>query len=252
MYCIINGFVINRKNFSEYDKIATIYSLQLGKVKVFFKSVNKITSKFISFLEPATEVELQIVKLKNKNYDTTFKFAGGKVLNFNDKLRENFKIYEYTCRILDLVDALTFECGKDENKFFLIKRMFDFLDHNKNIEVVFLAFVFRFIKLCGYMPELNKCVKCKSSLNNKFYFYFDFIDKGIVCSECLKTLALSDLEKLKISLSAIELLKKFYKLNAEEIEKLKVDTEVIDEVSKFIFLYLQNYLHRPLRYEVNF
>ncbi|MFN3550494.1 MAG: DNA repair protein RecO [Endomicrobiia bacterium] len=246
MYNIINGFVINRKNFLEYDKISTIYSLQLGKIKVLFKGVNKITAKFISFLEPATEVELQIVKLKNKNYEPIFKFAGGRAVNFNDKLRENFKIYEYTCKILDIVDALTFEYVKDDNKFFLIKRMFDFLAYSKNIEIVFLAFVWRFIKLCGYMPELNKCVKCKNNFDNKFYF-FNFVDKGIMCNECAKTSESENLEKLRISLSTKELLKKFYRLNAEEIDNLKVAKETVNEISKFIFLYLQSYLHRPLK-----
>lgn len=246
MYNIVNGFILNRTNFSEYDKIVTIYTLQFGKIKVLFKSVNKITAKFISFTEPATEVELQIVQLRNKNYGAIFKFAGGEVINFNVHLRDNFVLYEYTCKILDVVDALTFEFVKDENKFLLIKRVLEFLPFSKNYEIIFLAFVFRFIKLCGYMPELNKCVKCGAKLDNNFYFYiFNFIDKGIICEECGENL--NSLEKIKISSNAIKLLKKFYKLNAEQIDMLEVKTEILKEISRFIFLYLQNFLHRSLK-----
>ncbi|MCS7230645.1 MAG: DNA repair protein RecO [Elusimicrobiota bacterium] len=246
MYNLIDGFILNRKNVLEYDKIATIYTLQLGKIKVLFKGINKITSKSISYTEPATEVELQVVKLKNKNYDTIFKFAGGKIVNFNQQLRKSFRIYEYTCKILDLIDALTLELMKDENKYFLIKRVFEFLPNSKNLELIFLAFAFRFIKLCGYMPELSRCIKCKRVLNSSaYFFFFDFINRGIICKECRNIS--SDLRIIEISLDTIKVIQKFYKLNAEQIDNLNVENKILKEISNFTFIYLQQYLNRGLK-----
>ncbi len=243
MYQIVNGIVLNRTNFLDYDKIIILYTLQLGKIKVLFKSVNKPFAKLIYITEPATEIELQCVKLRSKDYGYVFKAAGGKILSFNNELRKNLSVYIYTCKILDLVDALTLELAKDENKFFLIKRVFQVLPSSKNIHLVYLAFVYRFIKLCGYMPLLKNCVKCKTKLleSNKF-FYFDFLDGGVVCERCF-----NNNSSLKISSNTIKIIQKFYKLNAEQIDKLELPQDNIEEINKLTFLYLQNYIHRPLK-----
>ncbi len=243
MYQIVDGIVLNRTNFSDYDKVVVVYTLQLGKIKVLFKSVNKPFAKLISFTEPAVELELQCVKLKSKDYGYVFKAAGGKILNFNNELRKDLNIFFYTCKILDLVDALTLELAKDENKFFLIKRVFQVLPLSKNKHLLYLAFIYRFIKLCGYMPELINCLKCKTKLLKlNDFFYFDFINGGIVCKRCLK-----DGPNLKISFNTTKILQKFYKLNAEQIDKLEVSQDTIEEMNKLTFLYLQNYVHRPLK-----
>jgi len=243
MYQIVDGIVLNRANFLDYDKIVILYTLQLGKIKVLFKSVNKPFAKLLSITEPATELELQCVKLKSKDYGYVFKAAGGKILNFNSDLRKDLNIYFYTCKILDLVDALTLELVKDENKFFLIKRVLQVLPASKNRHLLYLAFIYRFIKLCGYMPELINCVKCKSKLlKSNNFFYFDFVDGGVVCEKCFKNNS-----SLKISFNTTKILQKFYKLNAEQIDKLEVPQDTIEEINKLTFLYLQNYIHRPLR-----
>ncbi|MEN3014184.1 MAG: DNA repair protein RecO [Endomicrobiia bacterium] len=252
MYSLVRGFVLDRKNTAEYDKLVTIYTLEYGKIKVFFKSVNKLTSKFISSTEIATELELQILHTKNINYGEIFRFAGGRVLNYNQSLRENLEIYKYTAKVLELVNALTMEGAKDESKYFLVKRILEVLPLYKNYEILYLAFVFRFIKLCGYMPEIKKCVKCGRRLfheesNNKNEIYcFDFIEKGIICSICEKSLRIVN-SKMFVSFDLLFTLHKFFKLNAEEVNLLNVDKKTLDEILKFTFIYLQDFLHIPLK-----
>ncbi|MCX7716074.1 MAG: DNA repair protein RecO [Endomicrobia bacterium] len=246
-YELVNGFILYRKNIMEYDKTITLYTLQHGKIKVLFKGVNKLTAKFISSIEPATETELQVVRLKSPNYETIFKFAGGTVVNFNHQLRTNLKIYLYTCKIIDLIDALTLEFAKDEDKFFLMKKIFQILPFSENCEVLYFAFVYRFIKLCGYMPELNKCVKCRQSLSiNTNFYIFDFKNKGILCNKCINNNE-NNTERMKISFNSTNLLRKFYKLNAEQINNFKVEKSVLEEIIQLTSIYLQYYLHRPLR-----
>jgi DNA repair protein RecO (recombination protein O) len=237
MYQIVNGIVLNRTNFSEYDKLVVLYTLELGKIKVLFKSVNKLTAKLLSFTELATEVELQLVKLKSADY--MFKCAGGVVLNYNNSLRENSEIYLYTCKVLELVDKLTLEVFKDEKKYFLLKRVLEILPFcNKNgYNLLFLAFVYRFIKLCGYTPKLNKCVRCNEKITEEYYFD---LSSGVVCSKCKKDY------DIKIFSNTTKIIQKFYKLTAEQVCNLEIDRKTIDEIERLTLLFLQNYVYKPL------
>lgn len=237
MYSIINGIVLNRTNFSEYDKLVLLYTLELGKIKVLFKSVNKPTAKLVSFTEVATEVELQLVRLKSTDY--MFRCAGGTVINYNNNLRKDPDIFLYTCKILELVDRLTLELFRDEKKYFLLKRVLEILPlYNNDIyEILFLAFIYRFIKLCGYTPKLDKCVRCNKEITDEYYF--DSYS-GVVCNRCKKS---SD---IKIFSDTTKTIQKFYKLNAEQVRKLQLDKKILDEIKKITFLYLQNYIYKPL------
>jgi DNA repair protein RecO (recombination protein O) len=237
MYQIVSGIVLNKTNYSEYDKIVNFYTLQLGKIRVLFKGVNKLTAKLISFTELATEAELQLVKLKSVDY--MFKCTGGKVVNYNNVLRESIEIYLYTCKILEIVDKLTLELFSDEKKYFLLKRVLEVLpvcDKN-NYDILFLAFVYRFIKLCGYAPKLNRCVRCDNKIGEEQYFD---LTSGVVCSGCKKD------NDIKISLNTTKTIQKFYKLNAEEVCKFRIEKELLEEIKEVTFLYLQNYVYKPL------
>ncbi len=237
MYYIVNGIVLNKMDYLEYDKFVVLYTLELGKIRVLFKSVNKPTAKLISFTEPATEVELQLVKLKSSDY--MFKCAGGTVKNYNNSLRNNTEIYLYTCKVLEIVDKLTLEVVKDEQKYFLIKRMLEILplcDVNK-YKLLYLAFVYRFIKLCGYTPKLDKCVRCGGEINEEYFFDSS---SGVVCNRCKKA---SD---IKIFYNATKIIQKFYKLTAEQVCILQLDKNTLDEIEKLTFIYLQNYIYKPL------
>lgn len=243
MYRIINGIVLNRTNFSEYDKIVTLYTLELGKIKCFFKSVNKPKAKLIYFTEPATEVELKIVKVKNKNYAEFFKAAGGVIVNSNVELRKNLEIYIYTCKILNLVDATTLELLKDEDKFFLIKRIFEVLPTAKSYQVMYYAFVYRFIKLSGYTPQIDRCGLCKNNLKENGVF--NILNGFIICDKCVSKVK-ENSGIFKISINTIKLVQSFYKLNAQQINNLEINKQVLDELKYITDLYLQNFIYKPL------
>ncbi len=243
MYRIINGIVLNRANFSEYDKIVTLYTLELGKIKCFFRSVNKPKAKLIYFTEPATEVELKIVKVKNKNYAEFFKTAGGKIVSSNFELRNNLEVYIYTCKILNLVDATTLELLKDESKFFLIKRIFEVLPNAKSYKLMYYAFVYRFIKLAGYKPQVYKCSLCKKKSEEDGYF--DVLDGSFICNICGNQAKVNS-KIVKISANTTKLIQNFYKLNSQQINDLEVDNQTLEELCYITSLYLQNYIHKPL------
>lgn len=244
-YFNVNGIVLKRKNVAEYDKIVLIYTKELGKIKVIFKGVNKPKAKLLSLTESFVESELLIVKLKNRIYDAMFKAAGGQIIDFYEELRVNLERFIYANKIIEVVDALTLELAKDEEKFFLLKRVLSFMKSAKNIELIFISFIYRFIKVCGYKPNLKSCIKCGLKvdfLDNSLYF--DLAGGGVLCNKCLDSINKNNI--VAVDKSVIKIINMFYMLSAEDIDKLEVNKSSLENIKNLTFLYLNNYIHRPV------
>lgn len=243
MYTTINCVVLNKENSGEYDRVVTVYSLELGKLKVLFKSVNKPTAKLLFLTLPATEVELYLYLSKfYSGYKA--KVVGGKLLNFYPEIKNDLQKYIYICKILETVDNLTLDLLRDEKKYNLLIRALQLFSSLTNYETLYLSFIIKFIKLCGYMPEIYRCVKCKK-FSNSTEWYFNWTENGLICKECL-----SNIDKnstVQIFSETINLLQKFYILTGIEINKLQVSNEILTEAKNILYKCLQNYLHSPLK-----
>lgn len=247
IYYTINGITLKRKNIAEYDKIVLLYTKEFGKIRVVFKGVNKPKAKLLALTEPFVESELLVVKLKNKIYDAVFKAAGGQIIEFYEELRVDIDKFIYASKIIEIVDVLTLELAKDEEKFSLLKKALNVIKFTKNPEILFISFVYRFIKLCGYKPNIKSCIKCgvriELVLNNSLYF--DLVNGGVLCESCLSNIKdknnIVDVDK-----DIIKIINMFYTLSAKEIDKLTINKEALKNLKRLTFLYLNNYIHKPL------
>jgi DNA repair protein RecO (recombination protein O) len=242
MYLLTEGIVLNQNNFKEYDKVVTIYTLEKGKIKTIFKSVNKPNAKLLSLTQVGNEVELQLYYVG----DSFLKVTGGRLIDGNFEIKQSYERYVYLCRILEVVDKLTLDFLPDSKKYFLIKRAMSLLNSTSKPELIYYAFVLRWIKLCGYQPEIFRCMKCKKKFEEKVW-WFDFTNGGLICSECKKVFFTTDENKIKISYHCIKTMQSFYELSGENVEKQGIDKKIFFEVKNVIEKYLNYYLHSPLK-----
>lgn len=95
------GIIIKRINFSEADRILTVFTKEYGKIKVLAKGVRKITSK------RGGNVELlnlaQIALHKGKNFDL---LTEAQVINSFPDLRTNLKKIGLSYLLCEIVDGL--------------------------------------------------------------------------------------------------------------------------------------------------
>ncbi len=246
MYKNVQGIVLNKYDINDYDKIIVLYTLQFGKVKVMFKSVKKHNAKLLALTDIGNEIEAQVYFIKNFNGNYRSKVIGGKVLLNCDNTKLFYDKYLNLCRVLEIMDSFTLDLISDEKKYELLKRVIKVLGNSQNPEKVFIAFVLRFINLCGYKPHLYNCVICKSDLNS-LSVGFDFINSGVLCTNCFKKKDFSFDNKMKVSKKSIELLQKFYKISGEEADNLQIEQEIFEEIKKIIYKYLCNYAHYNLK-----
>jgi DNA repair protein RecO (recombination protein O) len=165
MYYTINGLVLNSKIQGEYDKLATIYSYQWGKIQAVVPSAKKIAARLSFATEPLTESEFHVF---NSHQSIRPKITGASIVNNNTKIKKDFirNLYAlYACEVSD--KFAPFYLGNVQ-KYNLIVRIWEILGICKNPKRALVAFILRFLKLSGY--SFTDYIK-----NNK-----TFIDTNII------------------------------------------------------------------------
>ncbi|OGT92016.1 MAG: DNA repair protein RecO, partial [Gammaproteobacteria bacterium RIFOXYB2_FULL_38_6] len=168
----------------EADRIITIFTSTLGKVRAVAKGVRKTTSKLGGHLEFFNVLELELAEGRNLATIT----AARTIFNFPN-LRTDLNSTSLAYYLIELVDKLTPEEHRDTRIFNLLVATLKNLDGQRNkaiLERLLLvqSFKIKLLGLLGFAPQLTKCVQCHRSLIAQEHYYFSNLLGGILCFQC--------------------------------------------------------------------
>lgn len=174
-------FIIKRINYSEADKIITIFSFQKGKMTMIAKGLRKSKSRRGPTLELFNEIDLEAVKTNGMDIITEVN-----IIKDHCNFCENFTKTKIAYRIVELIDKLAPE--KEENKelFFLLQKAFNYLDNidldEEKADKIALRFKLKILDILGFgHPKLKTLEEVSSfieeiiqkKLVSKTHFNFD-------------------------------------------------------------------------------
>jgi DNA repair protein RecO (recombination protein O) len=174
--------VLNRSDFRENDQLITLFSRESGKEIALARSVKKISSKNSAFLEPFFLVEAEIIS--GKEIKHIFKVFG---VNGFKNIRNNFNKSVSAKKVVDILNKLIPENGKEPVLFDLIKKWLEFVNEHDFYSNLELGFYCQLLQLLGVTPQLNKCVFCEKSLifNQQNEVVLSVPDGGVLCHNCV-------------------------------------------------------------------
>lgn len=183
------GFVIKKEDLGEADRILTIYTDKLGKVRAKAKGVRWINSKLAGQLEEFNLVNFVLVKGKGGEIITS-----ARVQKYLSNIPKNFYTIGLAFYGCELINLLIPSLEPDLKIFNLL---FGFLDKlnskQKDLNKETHIFALRLLGLLGYLPEFTFCSDCKKRITGPGYL--DLGGSKIFCSNCLsnknKTLEIS-------------------------------------------------------------
>lgn len=97
----ISGIILRRTNFGEADKMITVFSRELGKMKILAKGVRRIKSRRAPHLELFNQVELVIHE--GKTFQTV---TEAKVVNDLANLKSDLKLSGYLFYLSEVIDKI--------------------------------------------------------------------------------------------------------------------------------------------------
>lgn len=227
------GFVFKKEDKSDADRVFSVFSLDFGRLEITAKGIRKIESKLRGGIEIFSLSEIEFVEGKHQKTLTDAVF----IEKFKN-ISENQDKFKTALKIGDVLDNFILGQEEDEPVFNLLLSTFNKLNEPEaspqKIQLVYYYFVWNFLSILGYKPEIQKCVNCHLQLNPEELF-FSFAERGILCKNCFSL----DKKADKIDPNVVKVIRLIFNSDWQTISKLKVESslenslkEVLDGYSK--------------------
>jgi len=227
------GIILVRKNIGEADRLLSIFTEDLGKIKVVAKGSRRIKSKMAPHIEPLNIISLQLVEGK-----TFYILTDAERVGEPHSFTKDMDIYRTASYICELVD-LSFQ-EKEPNKaiFLLLTEAIHILSGLTPDKREQLARYFEMELLIslGYKPDYHLCKKCQEAIKEQPFYHGDF--EGCSCDKC-------SAGDHKISKTTLKALREMKQRNLQEYLAVDLTREVEAELQEIICPYLVDILPRP-------
>ena len=223
------GIIIRTTNYGETNKIVTLYTREWGKVGVMARGAKKPNSRLAA-----------VTQLFTYGYFLVQKSSGlgglqqGEIISSMRSIREDNILTAYASYIVDLTDKSIDDRKPNPFLFELVYQTLNLINEGYDAEIIVNIFEMKMLNTLGLYPVLNQCSICG---HTEGHFSFSIREGGLICHRCLE----KDPYHLKISPSAVKLLRLFYYLDLARLGNVSVKSETKVELKQVISAYYDEY-----------
>jgi DNA repair protein RecO (recombination protein O) len=228
--------VLRHSDWGEADRILSLYTRQLGKVRAIAKGVRKMRSRKSGHLEPFTRVSLQLARGRDM-----FIITQAEAINAYLHLREDLVRVGYTSYIVELLDRFTFDDDENPPLFHLLADTLKRLDQESRPFLAVRYYEVRLLDLLGYRPHLFHCANCETEIKAQAQF-FSALQGGVLCPRCGSAAP----EARPISMQALKYLRHFQRSSYAQASRARISPDVNQEMEQIMQYYLTYLLERGL------
>ncbi|MFV0499139.1 MAG: DNA repair protein RecO [Bacilli bacterium] len=227
----ITGIVINERNYSDNDKIITIFCNDgsLKNIKVVsgrkFKNTNR--SKTQMFCNGEFIINENINKfsvLKNAMIKNAFLF-----------LKLDIKKYYYGIYFCEFITKIGYYTDLEEEVYSQFILMLSRLEKEQSLEEIRIVYIFVLLKYLGLSPHFDNCVNC----GNNNVVSIDYKLGGFICNNCLN-------HNNKYDIKTLATIKKISMVDFKKLGKINLSSKVIYEIDFFLDKYIAYHLNIKL------
>lgn len=233
------GVVIGQMPLGEADRILTLCSPDMGKVRAVAKGVRRTKSKLGGHLELLNRASVSVAI--GRNLDTiTEAYA---ISTFGD-IRGDLKRVSRGLYIAELVDCFSFEGNGSQAMYSLLLGALHRLERGANLDMLVRWFEMRLLECSGYMPELVHCVECRAWLEPGDHL-FACESGGALCPNCRVS---SESALLPLPMNTMKTLR-FVQREAsfDMLENLNVAPNILKDMERLMWAYMRHIVEREVR-----
>ncbi|HPB72083.1 MAG TPA: DNA repair protein RecO [Phycicoccus sp.] len=172
------AIVLRTHKLGESDRIVTMLTRRLGKVRAVGRGVRKTTSRFGARLEPAMVVDVQCYE--GRSLDSVTQVVT--LEPHGDRLARGYATWTATSAMLETCDRLTEEREPALQQFLLLRGALGSLAGGAHdCGLVLDAYLLRALAIAGYAPSFHDCAKCGAPGPHRA---FHLAAGGVVCPLC--------------------------------------------------------------------
>jgi len=228
--------VLRRSDFSEADRLLTLYTPRYGKRRVIAKGVRKTTSRLAGHIELFTRVQLLLAEGRNLDIVTQAQSIDG-----YRAFREDLERFSLASYVSELLDKLTTDEEGQSPAYALLVETLEALDSAPHPELAVRRFELRLLGLVGYRPHLFHCASCQQDLTEAADLWT--VHGGMLCQRC----GPAEPGTIVVSLPAFKALRFMQREPIEAVLGLRLSPALLSELEHILRMTIRPVLERELK-----
>ncbi|MGL5818133.1 MAG: DNA repair protein RecO [Phycicoccus sp.] len=172
------AIVLRTHKLGEADRIVTLLTRRLGKIRAVGKGVRRTTSRFGARLEPAMHVDVQC--FEGRSLDTVTQVET--LDPWGEPIARDYGSWTAATAVLETADRLTEDREPALQQYLLLAGALRSLagsEHDPGL--VLDAYLLRALAVAGWAPSFADCAKCGAPGPHRA---FHVVAGGTVCPSC--------------------------------------------------------------------
>ena len=222
----------------EADRILTLCSPDMGKVRAVAKGVRRTKSRLGGHLELLNRASVSVAI--GRNLDT---ISEAYSISTFGGIRDDLQRVSRGLYVAELVDCFSFEGNGNRAMYSLLLGTLHRLESGDNLDMLMRWFEMRLLECSGYMPELVHCVECRAWLEPADHL-FACDSGGALCPNCRATSAGA---LLPLPLNTMKTLR-FIQREAsfDKLEALSAPSQILNDMERL----MRTYIRQIVEFEV--
>ena len=225
-------------NLGDYDKMITILTPGLGKIRCAAKGARRPKSLLMAGSQFLCFADYSLYKGGD-----TYNLNSCETIEFFYNIRTDLDKYKYAVHITKIIIDVT---NENENCFrtlqLFLNTLYTISETEKNLDLVLAIFKVRLMCILGYRPNVEKCSNCGINEDIK---YFSIKENGVKCSSCGK----QDKGAIEILPATYDALRFIATAPAKKLFSFNVPEDSIKELEIISKLYLNDKLEKEYKLE---
>ena len=231
--------VLKQTPLGEADRILSLYTPDLGKVRAIAKGVRRSKSKLGGHLELLNHVSISLSQGRNLDVVNEAEVVG----SFRD-LREKLLRLCMGLYAAELVDGFSIERSPNYAVYQLLLNTLRWLGKAEQPNLLLRHTELHLLDFSGYRPELDHCIDCRITLKPGDHF-FTCAGGGVLCPRC--QIGSSDFT-IAIPLNCMKLLRFLQREQRySKIDGLKVSSDLLKGTERMLMSYVRYMMERELK-----
>lgn len=230
------GIILRHSDFGEADRLLTIFTRELGKLRVVAKGVRKARSRKAGHVEPFTRAQLQLAR----GHDL-YILTQAEAVEAYAALRENLTRLSYAAYALELLDRFTYDEEDNRALYDLLARTLRRLNRGDDPNLATRYYEIRLLDYVGFRPQLFACAQCGREIQAEDQFFSATLG-GAICPAC----GASGGQVRPVSLHALKYLRHFQRSSYREAARAVISPQINQEMENLLQTYLTHTLERGL------
>jgi len=233
------AIVLRTMDLGEADRVLTVLTPRLGKLRVIAKGVRRPRSRIGGALQPFSDV--QLVLAVGRTFDVV---TSTSLEDPHLGLRNDLHSTAAACYVVELTDRFCEGAADSHDAFRLLAQTLSALDAGSEVtrDVVTRWFELALLDAMGFRPELSRCLECGASIEPEGNVYSP-VGGGVVCGQCRHAAH----GATSISADALKVMRHLQRTPLVGVFRLTLISALQREVERLLHATLSAVLERELR-----